>query len=172
MLGLDSVAVQLSPHEQFTELSTAVNLPLACLLVEYVKLTIQPNLQPILSPEEIDTKFTDTCLYSFKQNMTIRINYGTTDVPQEGTSNSNPEDIPQYRRAQNTVLPWQKPKQEQGPVMTTVTILQMQEYLIDLIRAHSVRVEQYKWATRAVADEVARDIKSAMDDIWKRLLQI
>ncbi|CUA71496.1 hypothetical protein RSOLAG22IIIB_09624 [Rhizoctonia solani] len=150
MLGLDSVAVQLSPHEQFTELSTA----------------------PILSPEEIDTKFTDTCLYSFKQNMTIRINYGTTDVPQEGTSNSNPEDIPQYRRAQNTVLPWQKPKQEQGPVMTTVTILQMQEYLIDLIRAHSVRVEQYKWATRAVADEVARDIKSAMDDIWKRLLQI
>ncbi|CUA71495.1 hypothetical protein RSOLAG22IIIB_09623 [Rhizoctonia solani] len=120
----ESFGIQLSPDAQLAELC-------------------QMSVQLRSSPEEFDGKFTNTCLNSFKENMVIQVNYGMMDTPQGMTSKSNPEDIPRHKRAYNTVFPWRKTKQQQER-MTTVTILEVQKYLVHLIHAHSVRVEQYK----------------------------
>ena len=54
--------------------------------------------------------------------------------------------------------------------MTPATIIDMQEYLLRLIDAHSVRVEQYRWLTKAIATVVASDIRRAIDEVWRGLI--
>ncbi|CAE6442610.1 unnamed protein product [Rhizoctonia solani] len=116
-------------------------------------------------------RFNDMCLDSFKQNMVVRINYGTKqNTLQELISNPNLENIPRYKRTQNRIFRWFKSKQDQER-LTTVTIIKMQKYLGHLIRAHSIRVEQYKWATKAMATDVARDIRTVMNEIWGNLIR-
>ncbi|CAE6451458.1 unnamed protein product [Rhizoctonia solani] len=114
----------------------------------------------------------EACLDSFEQNMKIRIVCGAIaqqDTSQDTTPNSNLEDIPRYRRPRRTIFRWRKAKQEQR--MRPATIIDMQKYLLYLIDSHSIRVEQYKWATKAIATDVAVDIRRAMDEVWDKLIE-
>ncbi|CAE6423878.1 unnamed protein product [Rhizoctonia solani] len=109
----------------------------------------------------------DTFIDSFKQSMVIQVVYGALvqqDTPQEAAPNSDLEDIPRYRRPRRTIFGWRKGKQEQEQQMTPATIIDMQKYLLRLIDAHSIRVEQYQWLTKAIATVVASDIRKATDE--------
>ncbi|EUC54770.1 hypothetical protein RSOL_072700, partial [Rhizoctonia solani AG-3 Rhs1AP] len=120
--------------------------------------------------ERIENAYLDL----FEQSMVIKIVYGTAvqqNTPQETTPDSNLEDIPQYRRPRRTIFRWRKAKQEQEQRMRPASIIGMQKYLVYLIRAHSIRVEQYKWATKAIATDVAEDIRGAMDEVWGKLIE-
>ncbi|CAE6534962.1 unnamed protein product [Rhizoctonia solani] len=44
----------------------------------------------------------------------------------------------------------------------------LQKYLSDMIHTHSLRVEQYKFVLKCSAEDVERDIKMGMDEIWSR----
>ncbi|KEP44981.1 hypothetical protein V565_336380 [Rhizoctonia solani 123E] len=113
-------------------------------------------------------------LNSFGQNIVIEIVYGATvqqDTPEGTTPKADLKDIPRYRRARNSIFRWRKAKQEQEQRMRPASIIGMQKYLVYLIRAHSIRVEQYKWATKAIATDVAEDIRGAMDEVWGKLIE-
>ncbi|CAE6444125.1 unnamed protein product [Rhizoctonia solani] len=75
-------------------------------------------------------------------------------------------DIPQYRPPRRTIFRWRKAKQ-----MIPLSMTNMQIYLVRLIDAHSIRVEQYQWLTKAIATEVASDIRKAMDEVWDKLIE-
>ncbi|CAE6451444.1 unnamed protein product [Rhizoctonia solani] len=124
--------------------------------------------------ERIENAYLDL----FEQSMVIKIVYGTAvqqNTPQETTPDSNLEDIPQYRRPRRTIFRWRKAKQEQEQEqeqrMRPASIIEMQKYLVHLIDIHSIRVEEYKWATKAIATDVAGDIKRAMDEVWGNLIE-
>ncbi|CAE6442222.1 unnamed protein product, partial [Rhizoctonia solani] len=114
-------------------------------------------------------------LHSFKQNMTIRINrsemqdgYQEKDHPEHSLGT-----IPRYTTPQGTTF-WRrkKAKQEQEPnSLRESTMVEMQEYLTRLVQAHSIRVEEYRWLTRASAPDVARDVTKVMDEIWTTLIE-
>ena len=55
--------------------------------------------------------------------------------------------------------------------MEDITIIEMQNYLYGLICVHSIRVEQYKWATKAFATDVSRDIRRVTNEIWHNLIK-
>ncbi|KAL5633630.1 hypothetical protein ACGC1H_003944 [Rhizoctonia solani] len=126
---------------------------------------------------QVHETINNTHLDSFKQNMAIQILYGATvqqDTPQETTPNSNLDDIPRYWRPHRTIfqrLPHRTIFQWRKSGMTPATIIEMQKYLLHLIRAHSIRVEQYKWATKAIATDVASDIRRATNEIWGELVK-
>ncbi|EUC56415.1 hypothetical protein RSOL_177380, partial [Rhizoctonia solani AG-3 Rhs1AP] len=123
---------------------------------------------------QVSEKINDKYLDWFKESMVIRVVYGAMvqqDTPQETVPNSNLEDIPRYRRPRRSIFGWRKGKQEQEQQMTPATIIDMQDYLVRLIEAHSIRVEQYQWLTKAVAPDVAGDIRRAMDEIWIKLIE-
>ncbi|EUC54782.1 hypothetical protein RSOL_073440 [Rhizoctonia solani AG-3 Rhs1AP] len=121
-------------------------------------------------PGRIDNTFIDL----FEQSMAIRVVYGAIvqrGSAQETSPNFNMEDVPRYRRPRSSIFGWRKAKQEQEQQMTPATIIDMQKYLIRLIDAHSIRVEQYKWATKAIATDVASDIKRVADEVWSNLIE-
>ncbi|KAJ1306366.1 hypothetical protein OPQ81_007372 [Rhizoctonia solani] len=119
------------------------------------------------------TRIVDTRLDSFKENMVIKINSKKfQDTPQDREWYHNPENIPRYIRARNRFFRYdrkikQKRKQE---VMVESSIVEMHEYLAGLVHTHSIRVEQYSWATKTDAATVFRDIIGAMDEIWNTLM--
>ncbi|EUC56487.1 hypothetical protein RSOL_180450, partial [Rhizoctonia solani AG-3 Rhs1AP] len=121
----------------------------------------------------------ERCLNSFEQSMVIQVVYGAIvqqDTPQKTAPNSNLEDLPRYRRPHRTIFGWRKAKkeqeQEQEQQMTRATINDMQDYLMRLIYAHSVRVEQYQWLTKAIATVVASDIRRVTDEVWRSLNEL
>ncbi|EUC54774.1 hypothetical protein RSOL_072940 [Rhizoctonia solani AG-3 Rhs1AP] len=123
---------------------------------------------------QVSGSIDDECLDWFKQSMVIRVVYKAIvqqDTPQETTPNSNMENIPRYRRPRRMIFGWRKGKQGKEQQMTPATITDMQEYLLHLIRAHSIRVEQYKRATKAIALDVVSDIGRAMDEVWDKLIE-
>ncbi|KEP46145.1 hypothetical protein V565_216260 [Rhizoctonia solani 123E] len=99
----------------------------------------------------------------------------------EPTQDIDLEDIPRYRRTRRTIFRWRifrwrifrwlKAREKREQRMRPTTINGMQKYLVRLIDAHSIRVEQYKWATKAVANDVASDIRKAMDEVWDKLIE-
>ncbi|KAG8738567.1 hypothetical protein FRC11_001327 [Ceratobasidium sp. 423] len=78
--------------------------------------------------------------------------------------------LPPTERTSNWKVPLRmlrpRRKGSQLNAMKEADIGDLQEYLSDMIHAHSVRVEQYKFLLKCTAWEVEWDIKKAMNDIW------
>ncbi|KAG8727328.1 hypothetical protein FRC11_013481 [Ceratobasidium sp. 423] len=78
--------------------------------------------------------------------------------------------LPPTERTSNWRVPLRmlrpRRKGSQLNAMKEADIGDLQEYLSDMIHAHSVRVEQYKFLLKCTAWEVEWDIKKAMNDIW------
>ncbi|CAE7084170.1 unnamed protein product [Rhizoctonia solani] len=145
------IAFRLSPYDISWQAGTIVRHPLS----------IGPAI--ILS-----------CLDSFKQNMLIEINRRKIQGEYQDVEVQTVwdlENIPRYGHGKNSMFWWRKEKQPQEQeIMTTSTILEMRDYIGDLISAHGIRVEEYKWATKVTAAEVNRDIGRVMEEIWKGLV--
>ncbi|CAE6440864.1 unnamed protein product [Rhizoctonia solani] len=67
--------------------------------------------------------------------------------------------------------PWKQASQDengghQPREMQTANWYELKAYLLAMIHAHSLRVEQYKFVLRCSAEEVERDIKEKMSQIW------
>ncbi|CAE6488158.1 unnamed protein product [Rhizoctonia solani] len=80
------------------------------------------------------------------------------DMPSSTRSNSN------WRAALRMIRP--RSNGSQSNTMKETDIGDLQEYLSNMIRAHTVRVEQYKFQLKCEAWDVEWDIKEAMNDIW------
>ncbi|KAG8702637.1 hypothetical protein FRC11_011333, partial [Ceratobasidium sp. 423] len=113
---------------------------------------------------------------SFKQSMTIRVSrkelkraYQRAEVPDHALAN-----IPRSTRPPRSKFFWRRKKinlEQESNSMAESTIVEMQSYLIRLVQAHSIRVEDFRWLTKANADDVARDIIRAMGEVWTKLVK-
>ncbi|CAE7087634.1 unnamed protein product [Rhizoctonia solani] len=122
----------------------------------------------IYNPRDVYRSLTCTCLDSFERNMDIEIDEKQLQGAFEETTPNNP----QYIRAQGSIFRRLKGKPTQKrEIMTTITIERMQGYIGRLIRLHSTRVEKYNLTATYGSERVFRDIRRAMDEIWKSLAE-
>ncbi|CAE6492896.1 unnamed protein product [Rhizoctonia solani] len=91
-------------------------------------------------------------------------------TPASGTTGCKPDMLPSTESNANWRVPLRmiRPRRNgsQSNTMKETDIGELQEYLSDMIRAHSLRVEQYKFLLKCAACDVEWDIKKAMNDIW------
>ncbi|CAE6464241.1 unnamed protein product [Rhizoctonia solani] len=112
---------------------------------------------------------------AFRQDMSIKINHMILrdKVLAECFEQLSPNlgNVPQRAEGSRTLSRWRKKSKNKGQTTTESTIIDLQRYLGCLIQAHSIRVEEYKWATKAKATDVAHDIVTTMNEIWGSMLE-